>query len=96
MFCPECGAKLNDGSTLCGSCGTKLETQVNQNATNPTEAESVNNPSPQTKKKSGAAKVIIPIIAVVYKLLILEPISCLLLVEKKDVFVIKLVSIIHF
>ncbi len=65
MFCPECGAKLNDGSTFCGSCGTKLETQVNQNATIPTEAESVNNPAPQTKKKGGAAKVIIPIIAVV-------------------------------
>ena len=80
MFCPECGAKLNDGSTFCGSCGTKLETQVNQNATIPTEAESVNNPAPQTKKKGGAAKVIIPIVAIVGVLFLVVVIAVIVIV----------------
>ncbi len=65
MFCPECGAKLNDGSTFCGSCGKKIEAQpqVNQNEKpleNAQVASSSNVPAP--KKKGGAAKVIIPII----------------------------------
>lgn len=80
MFCPECGAKLNDGSTFCGSCGTKLETQVKQNATIPTEAESVNNPAPQTKKKGGAAKVIIPIVAVAGVLFLVVVIAIIVIV----------------
>ncbi len=68
MFCPECGAKLNDGSTFCGSCGKKIEAQpqVNQNEKpleNPQVASSSTAPAP--KKKGGAAKVIIPIVAIV-------------------------------
>lgn len=60
MFCPNCGAKVNEGLNFCSNCGSKIaaETQMNQ----PVASESDKATAATPKKKGGAAKIIIPIV----------------------------------
>lgn len=50
MFCPNCGANVNNGSAFCGSCGSNLQQQNNsmmQNNNMPQNNMPQNNPTYQ-------------------------------------------------
>ncbi len=62
MFCANCGAKVSEGLNFCSNCGAKIETQSQSvESQNPVSEASVKT-TPQ-KKKGGAAKIIIPVVA---------------------------------
>ena len=55
MFCPKCGAKVNDGAAFCGSCGSNLSQNnngFNQNQNNGFVQS--NNNIPQTNNVSNS------------------------------------------
>lgn len=47
MFCPQCGAKVNENANFCPSCGTKL-TNIGTNTTTPSQTPS---PAPAQKRR---------------------------------------------
>lgn len=52
MFCPNCGAQLEDGALFCGNCGTKIAAPA-QTAATSTTAESVAQGKPLVSFKIG-------------------------------------------
>lgn len=60
MFCPKCGAKLQDGSSFCSSCGSKLNEKSVTNSVQDSTEKSRN-----TFVKKINIKKLIPVIAVV-------------------------------
>ena len=46
MFCPNCGAQVEDGTAFCSNCGAKIEAAQPQNVVQP---ESQVQPEPQVQ-----------------------------------------------
>lgn len=69
MYCPNCGAQVNDGVKFCGNCGTQMDqvtSAVNENPVPAQEPEAVLvQPVVTKKKKQGFSTILIGIAVVI-------------------------------